>query len=187
LGKAITIEEIQEQLITKIPESLRGTLQARLDNLSREARAVALMASVVGRVFWVGSIIAQTKSAALPGIMPMKNAPNAVVERFIQDGLRQLVRAELAFPRQNSQFSEDQEYIFKNAFLRDVAYSLIPNRSRAQLHQIVAEWLEQHTDVTFKGMAEEHKRSAENSQKLSTGNLPPLQVIDSNTPESALK
>lgn len=189
LNKAASAAEIQEKLLSRIPESLSATLQARLDNLSREARAVALMASVVGRVFWVGSIIAQTKSAALPGIMPMTNAPNAVIERFIQDGLRQLVRAELAFPRRNSQFSEDQEYIFKNAFLRDVAYSLIPNRSRALLHQIVAGWLEQHTDTAFKGMALEHKRSAEYSQKLSTGNLtmPSIQVVGSsastNTPK----
>jgi class 3 adenylate cyclase len=178
LSQKLSTGEIQQQLLSQIPESLSATLQARLDNLSREARAVALMASVVGRVFWVGSIIAQTKSAALPGSIPMLNAPDPVIERFIQDGLRQLVRAELAFPRKNSQFSEDQEYIFKNAFLRDVAYSLIPNRSRAQLHQVVAAWLEKHSDPAYKSMAQEHKQSAEYSQKLSTGNLPSLQSIE---------
>jgi predicted ATPase len=178
LQKAASIEQIQHELISKIPESLRATLQARLDSLSREARVIAMMASVVGRVFWVGSVIAQTRSDALPGSLPMKNAPDPVVERFIQDGLRQLVRAELAFPRKNSQFSEEQEYIFKNAFLRDVAYSLIPNRNRAELHQIVAEWLERHNDSTYKSMAEEHKQSADHSRKLSTGNLPPLHASE---------
>lgn len=180
LNKAASAKEIQQELLSKIPESLRATLQARLDNLSREARAIALMASVVGRVFWVGSIIAQTKADALPGILPMTNAPDAVIERFIQDGLRQLVRAELAFPRKNSQFSEDQEYIFKNAFLRDVAYSLIPNRNRAELHKIVAGWLEKHTDQAYKSMAEEHIKSAEYSRRLSTGNLAPPQLFESN-------
>jgi class 3 adenylate cyclase len=187
LNQAVSIEDIQQRLLAKIPESLSATLQARLDNLSREARAVVLMASVVGRVFWVGSIIAQTKSAGLPGIMPMNNVPDSVVERFIQDGLRQLVRAELAFPRKNSQFSEDQEYIFKNTFLRDVAYSLIPNRNRAQMHQVVAEWLEKHADTAFQGMAQEHKESAEYSKKLSTGNLPGLQPIPLNAPENISK
>lgn len=180
LGQKTSAEEIQTYLLSNIPESLSATLQARLDNLSREARAVALMASVVGRVFWVGSIIAQTKSAALPGSMPMNNAPDAVVERFIQDGLRQLVRAELAFPRKNSQFSEEQEYIFKNTYLRDVAYSLIPNRSRAELHLIVAKWLKKHVDPAYKSMAQDHQKSAEYSQKLATGNLSPLQVTDTN-------
>lgn len=187
LNQAASIEDIQERLLAEIPESLSATLQARLDNLSREARAVVLMASVVGRVFWVGSIIAQTRSAGLPGIMPMHNVPDSVVARFIQDGLRQLVRAELAFPRKNSQFSEDQEYIFKNTFLRDVAYSLIPNRNRAQMHEIVAEWLEKHADSAFQGMAQEHKKSAEYSKKLSTGNLPGLQPIPLNTSEKKTK
>jgi class 3 adenylate cyclase len=172
-------QAIEKFLLEKIPESLSATLQARLDNLSREARAVALMASVVGRVFWVGSIIAQTKAGQLPGSLPMNNAPDAVIERFVQDGLRQLMRAELAFPRQSSRFSDEQEYIFKSAFLRDVAYSLLPNRSRAQLHRIVADWLEKHDDPAFKSMAQDHRRSAEYSQKLSTGNLPPLQPPES--------
>lgn len=174
LRRATSLQKVQQELIEKIPESLRATLQARLDNLSREARAVAMMASVVGRVFWVGSLIAQAKSGVLPGSLSTNNAPEAVIERFIQDGLRQLVRAELAFPRKNSQFSEEQEYIFKNAFLRDVAYSLISNRIRSQLHQIVAEWLNHHNDPAYKSMAEEHKKNAEQSSKLSTGNLPPL-------------
>ncbi|MFO7583387.1 MAG: adenylate/guanylate cyclase domain-containing protein [Anaerolineales bacterium] len=178
LQNVVSAEQIQKELIAKIPESLSATLQARLDNLTREARAVIMMASVVGRIFWVGSVIAQTKSGALPGGLPIHNAPQAVIERFIQDGLRQLVRAELAFPRENSQFSEEQEYIFKNAFLRDVAYSLIPNRNRAELHQIVADWLDQHTDRAYKGMAEVHKKSAEYSRKLSTGNLPPIQAAE---------
>jgi predicted ATPase len=99
LQNAVSVEQIQQELLAKIPESLSATLQARLDNLTREARAVIMMASVVGRVFWVGSVIAQTKSGALPGGMPIQNAPQPVIERFIQDGLRQLVRAELAFPR----------------------------------------------------------------------------------------
>ncbi len=171
-------EEIKQHLLTQIPESLRATLQARLDNLSREARSVALMASVVGRVFWVGSIMAQAKSAALPGTISMMNAPVPVVERFIQDGLRQLVRAELAFPRKNSQFSEEQEYIFKNTYLRDVAYNLISNRNRAQLHKIVADWLEKHIDPAFKSMAQDHRQNAECSAKISTGSLPNLQSMD---------
>jgi class 3 adenylate cyclase len=185
LQKLNSVEQIQQELIAKIPESLRATLQARLDGLSREARAVAMMASVVGRVFWVGSVIVQTRSNALPGSLPMSNVPDAVIERFVQDGLRQLVRAELAFPRKNSQFSEEQEYIFKNAFLRDVAYSLIPNRSRAELHQIVAEWLDGHNDPTYKSMAAEHKKSAIHSRKLTTGNLADLAAAEPPTRSSS--
>lgn len=166
--------DIHNRLLVHIPESLRATLQARLDNLSREARMVALLASIVGRVFWVGAILAEAHSTPLPGSMPMINIPEPVIDRFIQDGLRQLVRAELAFPRSGSKFSAEQEYIFKNSYLRDVAYGLIPNRNRAQYHAAVAEWMKQKSDPAYQAMAREHEKSAASAAKVSTGSLSPL-------------
>ncbi len=171
-------QEVQEKLISQIPESLRATLQARMDNLSREARTVALLASVVGRIFWVGALLKAARSKPLPGATPMFSVPETVVDRFIQDGLRQLVRAELAFPRSGSKFSEDQEYIFKNSYLRDVAYSLIPNRNRAQYHKAIAEWMNAKNDPVYQAMAREHEQSAAASGKIPTGNLPALHAND---------
>lgn len=164
-------EEMHARVLAQIPESLRATLQARLDSLSREARAVALLASVVGRVFWVGAIMAEARATTLPGANPTFSAPESVIDRFIQDGLRQLVRAELAFPRSGSRFSQEQEYIFKNSYLRDVAYSLLPNRSRALYHKAVADWLRAKTDPAFQSMALEHEKNALQSAKISTGTL----------------
>lgn len=155
-----------------IPESLRATLQARLDSLSREARTVALLASVVGRVFWVGAVLTGARAASSTG--GGFNIPALIAERFVQDGLRQLVRAEMAFPRAGSQFSEEQEYIFKSSYLRDVAYSLLPNRIRAQVHRVVAEWLAQRRDPAYQSMAREHEENAAEAARLSTGSLPPL-------------
>lgn len=177
LDQHLTEDEIQNRLLVQIPESLRATLQARLDNLSREARTVALLASVVGRIFWVGAILQQIRSKPVEGVTPMVNIPEAVAVRFVQDGLRQLVRAELAFPRSGSQFSDEQEYIFKNSYLRDVAYSLIPNRNRAQYHRAVADWMKLHTDPAFLSMASDHEQNAIKSAKVSTGSLP--KILDS--------
>jgi predicted ATPase len=171
-------QEVQKKLFSQIPESLRATLQARMDNLSREARTVALVSSVVGRVFWVGALLAAARSKPLPGATPMFTVPETVVDRFIQDGLRQLVRAELAFPRSGSKFSEDQEYIFKNSYLRDVAYSLIPNRNRAQYHLAIAEWMKTKADPIYQAMAREHEQSASTSGKVATGSLPTLQASE---------
>jgi predicted ATPase len=170
--------EVQKKLFSQIPESLRATLQARMDNLSREARTVALVSSVVGRVFWVGALLAAARSKPLPGATPMFSVPETVVDRFIQDGLRQLVRAELAFPRSGSKFSEDQEYIFKNSYLRDVAYSLIPNRNRAQYHLAIAEWMKTKADPIYQTMAREHEISASTSGKVATGSLPTLHTSE---------
>ena len=156
-----TPEAIINQLRVHMPESLRAMLQARLDTLTREARAVALLASVVGRVFWVGPIMAAARTTAGFGTGPLGAMPSLVVDRVVQDGLRQLVRAELAFPRAGSQFSQDQEFIFKNTFLRDVAYSLIPLKNRSQYHLAVAHWLADHADADYKVMAAEHYEQGE--------------------------
>ncbi len=153
-------ESMLIRLRSQMPESLRSMLQARLDSLSREARSVALLASVVGRVFWVGAIMAAARSTASFGTGPLMSAPSPVVDRVIQDGLRQLIRAELAFPRAGSSFSDEQEYIFKNSFLRDVAYSLIPNKNRTQYHLAVAHWLSARNDTDLKLMAAEHYEQA---------------------------
>lgn len=147
---------ILNQLRSQMPESLRAMLQARLDSLSREARAVALIASVVGRVFWVGPIMAAARTTAGFGTGPLGVMPSLVVDRVVQDGLRQLVRAEMAFPRAGSQFSQEQEYIFKNSLLRDVAYSMIPHKNTSQYHVAVAHWLADHADADYKVMAAEH-------------------------------
>jgi class 3 adenylate cyclase len=138
------------------PESLRAMLQARLDDLPREARAIALLASVVGRVFWVGAVAAEARASSPGGTGLLASAPSAVVERLIQDSLRHLVRAELAFPRVSSHFSNEQEYIFKHSLLRDVAYSLIPNKYLPQYHLAVARWLATRPEMDFVIMAAEH-------------------------------
>lgn len=149
-------EELLAQLRAQMPESLRAMLQARLDGLSPEARSVALLASVVGRVFWVGAVIAAARCSVGSGTGLLGMAPLPVVERIVQDGLRQLTRAELAFPRANTTFSGDQEYIFKASLLREVAYSLIPNKHRTQYHLAVGRWLATRLDTDFKVMAAEH-------------------------------
>jgi class 3 adenylate cyclase len=149
-------EGVLGQFKEHMPESLRAMLQARLDSLTREARSVALLASVVGRVFWVGPIMAAARTAAGFGTGPLGAMPSLVVDRVVQDGLRQLVRAEMAFPRAGSQFSQEQEFIFKNTFLRDVAYSLIPHKNLNQYHLAVAHWLADHTDMDYKVMAAAH-------------------------------
>lgn len=149
-------DELLAQVRAITPESLRVLLQARLDRLSHESRSVAQLASVVGRVFWVGAVIAAARVAEGMGTGPLVAVPDAVIERLIQDALRQLVRAELAFPKANVAYSEEQEFIFKNSLLREVAYGLIPVKNRFRYHLAVALWLADHENVDFKIMAAEH-------------------------------
>jgi predicted ATPase len=152
----LTADEQLAYLKANPPESLRAMIQARLDDLPRESRSVALLASVVGRVFWVGAVAAAAQASSTSGTGLLSSASSTVVERLIQDSLRHLVRAELAFPRASSQFSNDQEYIFKHSLVREVAYSLIPNKYLSQYHLSVARWLVAHPELDFVIMSAEH-------------------------------
>lgn len=150
-----TPHESLSKLNASMPESIRAALQARLDNLPRDARTVALLAAVCGRTFWVGSVLAAAR--ATTGTGTLSSMPPPVIERLVQDGLRQLVRSELVAPRaSDSEYEPTQEYIFKNTFLSDVAYNLIPVRSRAMYHRAVGQWLSDQGDFNFKLMAAGH-------------------------------
>jgi len=152
--------EIIDQLRSQPPESLRALLQARLDGLFVEAREVLLLASVVGRVFWVGAVLAAARSSRSEGTGFLKPIPSRV-ENLIQDALQQLEWAELVFPRAGTKFSDEQEYIFKHSLLRDVAYNLLPHKYRRQHHLAVARWLAKRRDPDFRIMVASHLDKAQ--------------------------
>jgi class 3 adenylate cyclase len=154
--RGITEEALLEHIRSLPLDSLRMMLQARLDSLSYEARAVALLASVVGRVFWVGAVFAAAQAGERLATGGLSVTIEDDVDRLVQDALRQLVSVELAFPLANTTFSEEQEYIFKHSLLRDVAYEMLPRKHLPYYHQAVAKWLESRDNADFKFMAADH-------------------------------
>ncbi|MCH8220447.1 MAG: AAA family ATPase, partial [Proteobacteria bacterium] len=118
-----------ERLITiKVPATLTGVLQARLDRLPAEEKIILQRASVVGRVFWDSAVIYLSRADNL-------------TEADINAALSTLVGRELIFERKASTFAESQEFVFKNTIFRDVAYESVLRRSRRKYHTQVAEWM----------------------------------------------
>jgi len=150
-------ETLSNKLEHQLPDSLHALLQARLDSLTPEARWVALLASVVGRAFWVGAVLAEARQASGTGML---NLTDGKLEGAVTQGLSELVRAEIAFPRVGSLFSGEQEYIFKHSLLRDVAYELLPHKYRKQYHLAVARWLMTYTSSDFISTVAEHLEKA---------------------------
>ena len=117
----------------RVPSTLTGVLQARLDSLPRAEREVLQRASVIGRLFWdaaVADLLGQENTIAEP----------AQVEELLQA----LSRRELVFRRTHSAFQGANEYIFKHAVLRDVTYDTVLLQTRRLYHTRVARWLEAH-------------------------------------------
>ena len=114
----------------RVPPSLTGVLQARLDRLEPAERIVVQQASVVGRRFWDRAV------ARLGEISGTETD-----EAGVSAALAALQRKELVFQRDVSSFAGCREYMFKHALLRDVAYESLLRRQRRTYHGAVADWL----------------------------------------------
>ena len=127
----------------RVPPTLMGLLQARLDGLPRPEREVLQRASVVGRLFW-DEAIAEVAQMPITEIRPLLEASRG---------------RELIFRRERSSFVAVEEYIFKHALLRDVAYETVLLKHRGGFHGRVARWLEEHAGERigeYLGLIAEH-------------------------------
>jgi class 3 adenylate cyclase/tetratricopeptide (TPR) repeat protein len=110
----------------EVPGSIQAVLSARLDALPGAEKVVAKDAAVVGRVFW-DAIVATLQQAPVESI---------------DDVLRSLRVKELVVPREPSRFAGADEFSFRHALIRDVAYEALPKRDRADKHLAVIAWAE---------------------------------------------
>ena len=114
----------------RIPPTLTGVLQARLDRLTSLELVTLQRAVIIGRVFWADALVYMNQKA--------DDVSDALETRA---ALRALVKRELVFPRRVSAFANTEEYIFKHALLHDVTYESVLLRQRPVYHRLVAEWL----------------------------------------------
>jgi class 3 adenylate cyclase/tetratricopeptide (TPR) repeat protein len=122
----------QDKLIEgKIPPTLTGLLQARLDGLPSHERRILHRSSVAGRVFW----------DELTSKMVEANGEQSEQRLEIAGALANLQGRELIHQVEQSTFSGTNEYIFKHALLREVTYEGLLKRLRRIYHLQVAEWL----------------------------------------------
>jgi class 3 adenylate cyclase/tetratricopeptide (TPR) repeat protein len=106
-----------------VPGTVQGVLQTRIERLGRQERAILQQAAVVGPVFWRGAV-------------------ESVGEAPIQPELwRELERRNLILAQPASQLPGEDEYHFKHALLRDVAYEYTLRKQRQVYHQRAAQWL----------------------------------------------
>jgi predicted ATPase/class 3 adenylate cyclase len=124
-------------LNTRVPSTLTGVLQARLDSLLPAERGVIQRASVVGRVFWDTAVAHMSGPA---GQSSATNFERPLGEKEIASVLESLRRKGLLFRREPSAFAGAAEYSFKHELLRSVAYESLLKKTRRQHHARIAEW-----------------------------------------------
>jgi class 3 adenylate cyclase/tetratricopeptide (TPR) repeat protein len=132
----------------RVPPTLAGVLQARLDSLPTVEREALQRAAVVGREFW-DDVVARLGAAERDTLAPVLSA---------------LRSRELVYRHEQSAFDNAAEYAFKHALLRDVTYETVLRRLRRTYHLQVAEWLEQRAGeraAEYAGLIAYHYQQAE--------------------------
>jgi class 3 adenylate cyclase/tetratricopeptide (TPR) repeat protein len=109
-----------------LPESVQGTIAARVDGLPYGEKTVLQQAAVIGKVFWLGAV--------------------AQAFRLGREETEQLVhgleRKEFVRRERHSSIADEVQYAFRHVLVRDVAYGQLPRARRADAHVRVAAWLE---------------------------------------------
>ncbi len=111
----------------RVPASLTGVLQARIDALLPEERVLLQRGSVLGRIFWDTALKA------------LEMADSTTVSE-INYTLERLREREMVYLREESAVEEAKEYIFRHAILRDVVYESMTHSQRREYHLATVNW-----------------------------------------------
>jgi class 3 adenylate cyclase/predicted ATPase len=131
-GNPLFLEEIVAMVehggdVAVIPPTIHALLAARLDQLPAAERAVLERASIEGQVFhW----------SALRALLPD--------EPQLSARLQALVRKEL-LRHDRPRVAGEDAFRFRHLLIREAAYSSLPKRTRAELHERFAHWLDERS------------------------------------------
>ena len=126
-------------LATRVPPTLTGVLQARLDSIRPDEKLALQRAAVIGYVFWDQAL--------------------AAIDAHAADALPAVQQRALVTPHPQAGFDGVREYAFSHHILQQVAYATVLKRIRRGYHGVAARWLAALTGARakdFLGLAAEH-------------------------------
>lgn len=115
----------------RVPATLTGVLQARLDRLPELERVVLQQAAVVGNEFWEGALQQINRAARFP-----------FSEEQISAALSSLEQRDMILRTPAPTITRSRGYLFKHTILREVAYESVLLRDRPGYHLQAVRWLE---------------------------------------------
>ncbi len=125
-GGSAVLDQRRIQYI-RIPDTVAGVIQARVDQLDEECRLTLKVASVLGLTF---------SRQALRDVHPTSPDGESLDHQLYSLERWGLIRLEEESP--------EPVYAFRHALTRQVVYGSLPLSQRRQLHEAVAHWLERH-------------------------------------------
>jgi predicted ATPase/class 3 adenylate cyclase len=108
----------------RVPTTLTGVMQARIDSLPSSDRRSLQQASVIGSVFWGDALRAVAGTDGTP-----------------DDDLRALEHRGTVRQRDSTAFAGTREYSFRHHLLHQVTYGTVLKHQRQPMHRRTAQWL----------------------------------------------
>lgn len=150
-GNAFYLEELirfaAEGKDADLPQTVVAMVQSRLGALDDVSKRVLRAASIFGEVLWTGGV------ASLLGGEDRR--------AFLAEQLGLLAERELLVKRGGCRFSEEEEFAFRHALLREGAYAMLTEEDRALGHRLAGEWLEAHGEDDALLLAEHFEKGKE--------------------------
>jgi tetratricopeptide (TPR) repeat protein len=149
-GNPFYLEELVRVVATGrsgLPDSVLGTVEARLDAEGSEAKRVLRAASVFGDRFTCGGVVALLGAA--------------LQRREVDAWLEVLAERELIQPASAPGCDDDVRYVFQHSLVREAAYAMLTDADRVLGHRLAAEWLEASGRADAIALAEHFRRGGE--------------------------
>jgi serine/threonine protein kinase/tetratricopeptide (TPR) repeat protein len=130
-GNALFLEELIRYAAEgreELPLTVQALVQARLDRMSPALRQVLRAAAVFGQSFWTGGV-------------------EALLGAIAGADLAELTMAEVITRQGESRIAGQDEWLFRQALVRDAAYASILEEDRTAMHLAAGAWLESVGDV----------------------------------------
>ena len=134
-----------------LPTSLHSLILSRIDQLTESQKNTIKVASVIGRLF---------RAAMLWGAYPPLGGPQQ-----IKADLRTLEQLDLT-PLDTPE--PELTYLFKNVVTQEVAYESLPFATRAMLHDLIGQYIEEyysHALTQYVGLLAYHYGRSDNKTK----------------------
>lgn len=145
-GHAVLKGGVEDLRRLDVPDTVQGVITSRIDRLPPAQQLTLKVASVIGTTFPVRAVF---------DVYPIASDRGK-----LSDHLAELVRLELI---EQTTPEPDISYSFKHTTTQDVAYNLMLQTQRRDLHEAVARWYERNFvyDLSpFYGMLSHHWESA---------------------------
>ncbi|HMJ11288.1 MAG TPA: tetratricopeptide repeat protein, partial [Polyangiaceae bacterium] len=128
-----------------LPLTVEDAVAARIAALSSENCRVLEYAAAIGSVFWLGGILALSRSD--------EDTPELWNPRDLRDvdeiaaSLQELVARDYVLELPDSSFSDEVEFVFKHNLERERLAVLTSSAKSRRYHQTIADWLAQKEGV----------------------------------------